>query len=113
MAEFQMICDGCDGLAIKIENPISASRKATVYCGGCGAPRGTLGALRDLAVLTEQKTPKSKYKSELVSKHQELQGLRRRVQLAELQRVKLASGRARVYCSVVGFSPSREKSDSR
>jgi DNA-directed RNA polymerase subunit RPC12/RpoP len=47
--EFQMVCSECGSLTIKIENPESTSRGAVVYCGHCGAPRGTVGALRDLA----------------------------------------------------------------
>jgi hypothetical protein len=91
--EFQVVCGGCGSLAIKIENPVSASRQAIVYCGECGASRGTLGALRDLAVLPNvytasirQRTAKVKYQSDLVVMHQELQGLRRKVQLAEASR---------------------------
>jgi hypothetical protein len=91
--EFQLVCGACGSLAIKIENPVSASRKAIVHCGECGASRGTLGALRDLAVLPDvhtvairQGTSKVKYQSELVVMHQELRGLRRKVQLAEAKR---------------------------
>jgi hypothetical protein len=47
--EFQMVCDNCGSLTIKIENPEGASRETVVYCGYCGASRGTMGALRDLA----------------------------------------------------------------
>jgi hypothetical protein len=47
--EFQMVCDDCGSLTIKIENSEGASRRALVYCGHCGASRGTMGALRDLA----------------------------------------------------------------
>jgi hypothetical protein len=43
--EFEMVCGDCGSLAIKIENPVSASRKTIVYCGECGASRGTVGAL--------------------------------------------------------------------
>ena len=51
-AEFQVVCGECGSLTIKIENPESASRQAIVYCGQCGASRGTMGALRDLALRT-------------------------------------------------------------
>jgi hypothetical protein len=88
--EFQMVCGDCGSLAIKIENPVSASRRTTVYCGECGASRGTVGALRDLAVRpdahvlpTRPRVPKVKSSSELVSMHKELQSLRRKVQLVE------------------------------
>jgi hypothetical protein len=47
--EFQMICFDCGGLAIKIEDSMCASREAVVHCAECGASRGTIGALRDLA----------------------------------------------------------------
>ena len=47
--EFQMVCDDCGSLTIKIENPEGASRETVVYCGHCGASRGTMGVLRDLA----------------------------------------------------------------
>jgi hypothetical protein len=49
-SEFQMVCGECGSLTIKIKNPESASREAIVYCGRCGASRGTMGALRDLAL---------------------------------------------------------------
>ena len=86
--EFQMVCCDCGSLAIKIENPVSASREAIVHCGDCGASRGTMGALRDLAVRanvlpTRQRLPKENSCSELVTLHNELQGLRRKVQMAE------------------------------
>jgi hypothetical protein len=88
--DFQMVCDDCGSLAIRIEKPESASREAIVYCGDCGAPRGTVGALRDLAVRlgahvlpARQRIPKLKSRSELVTLHKELQSLRRKVQLAE------------------------------
>jgi hypothetical protein len=53
---FQMLCGDCGSLGIKIENPERASREAVVYCADCGAQRGTMGALRDLAVRTETLT---------------------------------------------------------
>jgi hypothetical protein len=88
--EFEMVCGDCGSLAIKIENPVSASRKTIVYCGECGASRGTVGALRDLAVRpdahvlpTRPRVSKVKSSSELVSMHKELQSLRRKVQPVE------------------------------
>jgi hypothetical protein len=47
---FQVVCTNCGCLSIKIEEPLKSSRGAIVYCGDCGASRGTVGALRDLAV---------------------------------------------------------------
>src|SRR5579871_5326738 len=46
---FRIVCT-CGCLSIRIEEPLKASREAIVYCGDCGASRGTVGALRDLAV---------------------------------------------------------------
>ena len=48
--DFQIVCIDCGCLGIRIEDPLKASREAIVYCGDCGASRGTMGALRDLAV---------------------------------------------------------------
>ena len=84
---FQIICDNCGCLGIKIENPEQASREANVYCGDCGVSRGTMGALRDLSIrpgahavpLTMQRAEKQKIQSRLVALHKELQSLRRRV----------------------------------
>jgi len=88
--EFQMVCGDCGSLAIKIENPVRAPRETIVFCGDCGASRGTLGALRDLAVLPDAHVLPSRPQprkvrscSELVSAHNELQSLRRKVQMAE------------------------------
>ena len=93
--EFQMVCCDCGSLAIKIESPINASRETIVHCGECGASRGTIGALRDLAVRanvlgTKQRSPKENSCSELVSLHSELQTLRRRVQIAESVGTRIA-----------------------
>ena len=92
--DFQMVCTNCGSLGIKIENPERASREAVVYCVDCGASRGTMGALRDLAVRpdahavlpTKQRIPKANFRSEIVAQHSELQNLRRKVQTAESRR---------------------------
>jgi hypothetical protein len=47
---FQIVCTNCGCLSIKIEEPVKSSRESIVYCGDCGTSRGTVGALRDLAV---------------------------------------------------------------
>src|SRR5579872_5774832 len=47
---FQIVCTNCNCLSIKIEEPVRSSREAIVSCGDCGASRGTVGALRDLAI---------------------------------------------------------------
>ena len=88
--DFQMVCGDCGSLGIRIEDPESASRGSIIYCEDCGTPRGTVGALRDLAVRpdaqvlpTRQRTPKVRSGSKLVAMHKELQSLRRKVQIAE------------------------------
>ena len=48
--DFQIACSNCGCLSIKIEDPLKSSREAIVICGDCGTSRGTVGALRDLAV---------------------------------------------------------------
>ncbi len=84
VCDFQMVCGDCGSLGIRIENPESASRQEIVCCRGCGAPRGTVGALRDLALRPDaqalparQRAPRLTSGSELVAKHYELQNLRR------------------------------------
>src|ERR1700735_3835384 len=47
---FQIVCTNCGCLSIRIEEPLKSSRDAIAYCGDCGSSRGTVGALRDLAV---------------------------------------------------------------
>lgn len=88
-AGFQMVCGNCGSLGIKIENPERASREAIVSCGDCGASRGTIGALRDLAIRPEahaglpmkQRVSKTKSASEIIRRHNELQTLRRKGQM--------------------------------
>ena len=94
--EFQIVCIDCGCLAIKIEDPVTASREAIVYCGDCGASRGTVGALRDLAVQANAEPPlRSRIPSQngrttcdpksgdISERYSELQRLRRRVKMAE------------------------------
>ena len=95
--EFQIVCISCGGLAIKIEDPVKAPREATVYCGDCGAARGTVGALRDLAVQTNSNVPtrsqpppkngRTTYDphsgGEISERYDELQRLRQQVKMAE------------------------------
>ena len=89
--DFQMVCGDCGSLAVKIENPEQASREAIIYCGDCGASRGTMGALRDLAVRPDvlallppkQRIPKENFQSKLVEQYREVQSLRQKVQMAE------------------------------
>jgi hypothetical protein len=95
--EFQIVCIDCGCLAIRIEDPLKASREAIVYCGDCGGSRGTVGALRDLAVqpnaqaVLPTRSPltsingrsKDDPQSCLSERYSELQRLRRQVQIAE------------------------------
>ena len=96
--EFQIVCTGCGCLAIRIEDPVNASREATIYCGDCGASRGTVGALRDLAVQANAEAAlpsRSRIPSqngpiaydpqsgEISERYGELQRLRRQVKMAE------------------------------
>jgi len=89
--DFQIVCGKCGGLAVKIENPERASRETIVYCGDCGASRGTMGELRDLAVLPKALdvlplVALQNSHSELVAQRKESQELRRKVQKAEARR---------------------------
>jgi hypothetical protein len=92
--DFQIVCNNCGGLAVKIENPVQASRESAVYCSDCGASRGSMGGLRDLAIrpdahdafLPKRRAPKVQSNGELVALFMELRRLRREVQLAESAR---------------------------
>jgi hypothetical protein len=89
---FQIICTDCGCLAVRIEDPINASRQAIVYCGDCGTARGTVGALRDLAVQPNTGIMTSKPRQlsqgprsdgEISKLYEELQCLRRQIEIAE------------------------------
>ena len=89
--QFQTVCCDCGSLAINIEDPVTASRGTIVHCGECGASRGTVGALRDLAARAHVPSKRQQLHtdnscSELVSLHKELQSLRRKVRMSELPR---------------------------
>jgi hypothetical protein len=48
---FHLVCASCDALGIVIENDAESASLATpIRCRNCGAVRGTLGGLRDLAL---------------------------------------------------------------
>jgi hypothetical protein len=93
---FRIVCS-CGCLSIRIEEPLKASREAIVYCGDCGTSRGTVGALRDLAVqrypdiissapLTARSVRTSDdrhYGQELSKRYTELRRLRQQVEIAE------------------------------
>ena len=83
--EFQMVCCKCGSLKIKIENPTGASRSEIVYCGNCGASRGTMGALRDLATAADTRVfllaarRKRKLPSQILEHFREIQSFGRKV----------------------------------
>jgi hypothetical protein len=97
--DFQIVCVDCGCLAVRIEDPLKASRQAIVYCGDCGVSRGTVGALRDLAVQPNpavefstrsvasckggRTVDESQSCSEISRRYRELRRLRRQVEIAE------------------------------
>jgi len=108
---FQFVCANCGCLSIKIEEPLKSSREAIVYCGDCGASRGTVGALRDLAVqkcptvvfptpssplsADEHTADESQPATKLSTRYAELQRLREQVKIAEW----LATESSRLHAS--------------
>jgi len=93
---FQIVCDNCGCLSIVIEEPLTATREAVVRCGDCGTSRGTVGALRDLAVKEHSdivasppsnalgQTPDELHPAtEISRRYAELRRLRQQVELAE------------------------------
>ena len=47
--QFKPVCESCNSFGIRLEYGEGAPSSMQIRCSGCGAPRGTLGALRDLA----------------------------------------------------------------
>jgi hypothetical protein len=96
---FRVVCTKCACLSIKIEEPLTATREAIVYCSDCGTSRGTVGALRDLAVqrhsdvvfptissmppLDASTTANTQPANEIPKRYAELRRLRRQVEIAE------------------------------
>jgi len=81
--QFQMVCGNCGSLSVKIDDPEKACRETIIYCSNCGASRGTMGALRDLAerpagllVAHEAADSKVEVGSGLVALRHRLQSLR-------------------------------------
>jgi hypothetical protein len=112
--DFQIICTGCGCLSVRIEQPLTATREAIVYCGDCGTSRGTVGALRDLAVQRHSDfvlsttsaappvegltTTNSQPARGISTRYAELRRLRRQVEIAEWlahESYKSSSGRNR------------------
>ena len=54
VSRFQIVCKMCDGVGIIFDCPESAPSSTVIKCRHCSAPRGTLGALRDLSVSGKQ-----------------------------------------------------------
>jgi len=50
-SRFKIVCADCGSLSIKVEDPANQPVTTLVLCSGCGAVRGTLGDLQDLARL--------------------------------------------------------------
>jgi hypothetical protein len=46
---FNVVCKDCGSLSIKVADPANAPRTTPVRCGRCGAVRGTLADLHQLA----------------------------------------------------------------
>jgi hypothetical protein len=49
-SRFQLICINCDALGIVLDYPDNAPSSTQIKCQACEAPRGTIGALRNLAL---------------------------------------------------------------
>ena len=52
--EFRIVCINCDALGIAFDCAEDAPSSTRIRCRNCGAPRGTLGDLRNLAVSDRQ-----------------------------------------------------------
>lgn len=48
-SRFKVVCEGCGGLSIKIEDPANSPATVLVRCGRCNAVRGTLAELHEMA----------------------------------------------------------------
>jgi LSD1 subclass zinc finger protein len=48
--EFKLVCVNCDSLGIVLDYPEGAPPTTKIRCSNCGDLRGTLGALRHLAI---------------------------------------------------------------
>jgi hypothetical protein len=53
-ASFDVVCKLCDGLGIVFDCPENAPSYTPIKCRHCGAPRGTLGDLRNLSISGKQ-----------------------------------------------------------
>jgi ribosomal protein L37E len=48
-SRFKFVCERCGSLSIKVADPVTSPLTTVVECARCGAVRGTLGELHDLA----------------------------------------------------------------
>ncbi len=46
---FKFVCESCGSLSIKVADPVTSPLTTLVECARCGAVRGTLGELHELA----------------------------------------------------------------
>jgi ribosomal protein S27E len=53
-SEFRIVCINCDALGIVFDCPENAPPSTPIKCRHCGAPRGTLGDLRQLSFSQRQ-----------------------------------------------------------
>ena len=124
---FQIVCANCACLSIKIDEPLKSSREAIVVCGECGSPRGTVGALRDLAVqrhldlaisTPDLALPKDEQTGDvrqpslkISTQYAELRRLREQVKVAEwLASESRASGAGKAASAALHPSPGSERS---
>jgi hypothetical protein len=45
----RMVCEACGSLSIRVSDPTTAPDTTVIHCGRCGADRGTLADLHQLA----------------------------------------------------------------
>jgi hypothetical protein len=53
---FQLVCVNCDALGIVLDYAEGAPSSTPIKCRDCGALRGTLGDLRNLALADQRDT---------------------------------------------------------
>jgi hypothetical protein len=53
---FQLVCVNCDALGIVLDYAEGAPSSTSIKCRDCGALRGTLGDLRNLALADQRDT---------------------------------------------------------
>ena len=53
--DFKMICEQCGSLTVALPLEASPAPQSVLNCGRCGAPRGTLQALRKRSALADLK----------------------------------------------------------